>query len=168
MIDKITPRALDKSSDHKLVPKTSMIDALNMYISEDSIDEEGNSGILKNIKGNKNVEYGIGNVWSEDARDHVVWAYDKYGKLPQGAGTSPSATMGIENSIRKIFTSSQFNFPQHGFVKGDIVHKSGSEFYRRDIQLGEYDFEAIAEAIIAYSELNGFSLKLIMRQTRLV
>ena len=183
MIDKITPRALDKSSDHKLVPKTSMIDALNMYISEDSIDEEGNSGILKNIKGNKNVEYGIGNdypinpgvgfkvigsvtdslthicyffVWSEDARDHGVWAYDKYGKLPQGAGTSPSATMGIENSIRKIFTSSQFNFPQHGFVKGDIVHKSGSEFYRRDIQLGEYDFEAIAEAIIAYSELNGF------------
>ena len=173
MIDKITPRALDKSSDHKLVPKTSMIDALNMYISEDSMGDEGNTGVLKNIKGNKNVEYGIGNdypinpgvgfkvigsvtdslthicyffVWSEDARDHGVWAYDKYGKLPQGAGSNLQAPNGIENSIRKIFTSSQFNFPEHGFVKGDVVHKSGSEFYRKGITQGGVDVAATLEA----------------------
>ena len=51
MIDKITPRALDKSSDHKLVPKTSMIDALNLFISEDNIDEEGN----KTSKSDKDI-----------------------------------------------------------------------------------------------------------------
>ena len=51
MIDKITPRALDKSSDHRLVPKTSMIDALNLFITDDNTDAEGNLGVLKNNKG---------------------------------------------------------------------------------------------------------------------
>ena len=41
MIDKITPRGLDKSSDHKLVTKTSMIDALNQYIADDYKNEKG-------------------------------------------------------------------------------------------------------------------------------
>ena len=150
MIDKITPRALDKSSDHRLVPKTSMIDALNLFITDDNTDAEGNLGVLKNIKGNARVRYGfdgdtpvstdsaikvIGSVidgktkicyffvWSMDPQDHGVWAYDKYGKLPQSK-TEPS---GSENSLRKIFTSTQFNFPEHGFVKGDIVYTNTNE-----------------------------------------
>ena len=57
MIDKITPRTLDKSSDYKLVPKTSMIDALNIFITDDNVNEEGNAGVLKNIKGNRNIMY---------------------------------------------------------------------------------------------------------------
>ena len=155
MIDKITPRALDKSSDHRLVPKTSMIDALNLFITDDNTDAEGNLGVLKNIKGNVNVEYGQSNdepisldsalkvigsvtdgktqisyffVWSQDPNDHGVWAYDKYGKLP----TSKTVGMGIPNSLRKIFTSTQFNFPQHGFVKGDIVYTNTNEFEKHD------------------------------------
>jgi hypothetical protein len=47
MIDKITPRFLDKSSDEKLVKKTSFIDALNLYID----DVDGDGGVLKPIKG---------------------------------------------------------------------------------------------------------------------
>ena len=35
-IDKITPHRLDKTSDFKVVPKTSMVDALNILISEDA------------------------------------------------------------------------------------------------------------------------------------
>ena len=155
MIDKITPRALDKSSDHKLVPKTSMIDALNLFITDDNTDAEGNVGVLKNLKGNVNVDYGQTNdepissgsalkvigsvtdgktqisyffVWSQDPQDHGVWAYDKYGKLP----TSKTVGMGIPNSLRKIFTSTQFNFPQHGFVKGDIVYTNTNEFEKHD------------------------------------
>ena len=102
MIDKITPRALDKSSDSKLVPKTSMVDALNIFITDDNVDGEGNVGVLKNIKGNKSVDYAqetdrpsdvsaqikvIGSVtdsktqicyffvWSQEAKDHGVYAY---------------------------------------------------------------------------------------------
>jgi hypothetical protein len=150
MIDKITPRALDKSSDSKLVPKTSMVDALNIFITDDNVDGEGNVGVLKNIKGNKSVDYAqetdrpsdvsaqikvIGSVtdsktqicyffvWSQEAKDHGVYAYDKRGKLP----LSTTSAQGVANSIRKIFTSAQFNFPEHGFVKGDIVYTNTNE-----------------------------------------
>lgn len=183
MIDKITPRALDKSSDHKLVPKTSMIDALNLFISDDNIDEEGNSGVLKNVKGNVNLSYAepydkpvnpgvafkaIGSVtdsitgicyvfmWSEDPRDHGIWAYDKYGKLPHALNLNGAPSSGTPNSIRKVFTSRQFNFPEHGFVKGDIVYKNGSEFRRQDIQRGDLDAEATLAAITQFMEDNGF------------
>ena len=54
-IDKITPRQLDSDADSKLVKKSSFLDALNLY-SGDS--EEGNRGVLKNIKGNKELSYG--------------------------------------------------------------------------------------------------------------
>ena len=151
MIDKITPRALDKSSDSRLVPKTSMVDALNIFITDDNIDGEGNVGVLKNIKGNKNVDYAIDSdaptsttseikvigsitdsktqicyffVWSQNAADHGIYAYDKYGKLPLSRNSGP----GVPNSIRKIFSSAQFNFPEHGFVKGDIVYTNTNEF----------------------------------------
>ena len=46
------------------------------------------------------------------------------GNLPQSK-TEPIP--GSENSLRKIFTSTQFNFPQHGFVKGDIVYTNTNE-----------------------------------------
>ena len=50
MIDKLTPRFLDKSSDYKLVRKTSLIDALNIYVDvEDSADDS--AGVIKPIKG---------------------------------------------------------------------------------------------------------------------
>ncbi len=39
MIDKITPKFLDKSSDFKLVRKTSLIDALNIYIDTETGDD---------------------------------------------------------------------------------------------------------------------------------
>ena len=55
-IDKITPNRLDRSSDFKLIPKTSMVDALNMIVTEDSAnttgDNIGDLGVLKNVKGN--------------------------------------------------------------------------------------------------------------------
>ena len=157
MIDKITPRALDKSSDYKLVPKTSMVDALNLFITDDNVDAEGNVGVLKNIKGNKNIVYAtsadeptlseeggyeggalkvVGSVTdsktqicyffvrSQNPANHGIWAYDKHGKLP----ISKTIPAGTPNSIRKIFTSTQFNFPEHGFVKGDIVYTNTNEF----------------------------------------
>ena len=151
MIDKITPRALDKSSDDKLIAKTSMRDALNLYITDDTSDSEGNVGVLKNIKGTVDIRYAteedfptsrnsllkvIGSVtdsktqicyffvWAQNPSDHGIWAYDKYGKLP----LSKFEPMGVSNSLRKVFTSAQFNFPEHGFVKGNIVYTNTNEF----------------------------------------
>ncbi len=145
-IDKITPIRLDKSSDYKLVPKTSMVDALNMLITEDDSDggdvTTGNLGVLKNLKGNEVIEYVSGNgvggtdakiigsvtdtklkivyffVWSTDPLEHGVYAYDQLGKLP---GASDSA-----GQIRRIHRSNLYKFPEHGFVKGNIVYTSQS------------------------------------------
>ena len=112
MIDKLTPKFLDKSSDYKLVRKTSLIDALNIYVDVET--EEGTGGVIKPIKGNfgistsafdeqfsEDVNYkAIGSVtdevtgivyffvWSEDSSEHGVWAYDHRGVLPQYNGES--------------------------------------------------------------------------------
>ena len=60
-IDKITPNRLDRSSDFKLIPKTSMVDALNMIVTEDSAntpgDNVGDLGVLKNVKGNSAMTF---------------------------------------------------------------------------------------------------------------
>ena len=161
-IDKITPIRLDKSSDFRLVPKTSMVDALNMLISEDETgggdDSTGNLGVLKNVKGNSPILYlaghGIANgnskiigsvtdtklkivyffVWHENIAEHGVWAYDPLGKLPISGDTT--------RRIVRIHRSGLYNFPEHGFVKGDIIYTSQTRLEDEDIKPGtERDFE---------------------------
>jgi len=109
-INKITPRALDKSTDHKLVPATAFIDAVNVVFGEDESNGEGDSGgdagVIKNLRGNSAVFYHreedaiapgdfkiIGTttdhklklvyfyVYHEDINEQGVWVYDPYGKL---------------------------------------------------------------------------------------
>ena len=178
MIEKITPRALDKSSDKKIVSSASMIDALNLFLSEDNIDGEGNKGVLKNLKGTELSDYAwphdkpstqtdgqnygnpskaIGSVtdpetqvvyifmWSHNPQDHGIWAYDPEGKLPHP--WFPELPQ--KNKLRKVFESSQLNFSEHGFVKGDIVYKNSSEFYREDIRLTD---ELDEDAMLAHFE----------------
>ena len=146
-INKITPKRLDRSSDFKLIPPGSMVDALNMLITEDETggddDTIGDAGVLKNIRGNSNMLFAgasdviaegevkiIGSVtdkklkivyfflWHQTPSEHGVWAYDPFGKLPGGGSYT--------NAIRKIHKSNLYNFPQHGFVKGDIIYTSQS------------------------------------------
>ena len=141
-INKIIPVRLDKSSDFKRIPSTSMIDALNMIITEDDSlganDNVGDLGVIKNVKGNTAITIRnpedepapgeakiIGSVtdtklkiiyfflWHEQPSEHGVWAYDPYGKLPLAAQP---------NTIRLIHKSNLYNFPEHGFVKGDIIY----------------------------------------------
>ena len=57
MIDKITPKFLDKSSDFKLVRKTSLIDALNIYIDTETGDDNS-AGVIKPIKGTQAIALG--------------------------------------------------------------------------------------------------------------
>ena len=58
-IDKIIPRQLNKDEDYLLVKTTEMVDALNVRVSE---DDDGNRGVLKNIKGNTEITLSGGDV----------------------------------------------------------------------------------------------------------
>ena len=139
-IDKITPRQLDSDSDSKLAKKSSLLDALNLY-SGDS--EEGNRGVLKNIKGNTKVDSDVAFgenyrvlgsvtdkktdivyffVFSSNPINQGVWAYDPRGLLV-GNG---------QEAVKCIYKSNQFNFPSQGFVKGDVVHINNRTFEDRD------------------------------------
>ena len=125
-IDKLTPRQLNADADSKLLTKSGMLDALNLY----SGDDGGNQGVLKNIKGNsilsgsdslpddarvigkvEDTRTGLAYlfVYSAIASDQGIWVYD------------PNEVLG-DKKIKLIYKSPVFDFPQDGFVKGDIVY----------------------------------------------
>ena len=164
-IDKLTPRQLDSDADNKTISKASMLDALNLYSGPDNdsltivegklTKSDAGNGILKNIKGNEKVEGAllegsrvIGGVedkktrityifvYHPNASKQGVFAYDSEGLLPDSTGPT----------LRKIYTSSQFNFPQNGFVKADIVYSAAVRTFE---DLGE-DFEK--DAIIYFTD----------------
>lgn len=108
-INKITPRALDKATDYKLVPATAFIDAVNVVFGEDESNEGdsgGDAGVIKNLRGNAALSYHrpqdaiapgdfkiIGSttdhklklvyfyVYHENLNEQGIWVYDPYGKL---------------------------------------------------------------------------------------
>ena len=164
-IDKLTPRQLDSDADNKTISKVSMLDALNLYSGPDNdsltilegklTKSDAGNGILKNIKGNKKVEGALPEgsrviggvedkktrityifVYNSNASNQGVFAYDSEGLLP--GSTEPT--------LRKIYTSPQFNFPQNGFVKADIVYSAAVRTFKN---LGE-DFEK--DAIIYFTD----------------
>ena len=153
-IDKLIPRQLTPDADSKLVRKTSFLDALNIYSGD---YEEGNQGVLKNIKGNKEVSGSetlpddariIGKVedvrtglvyffvYSEDAAEQGVGVYDAAGALPDSE----------PHQLSVVYKSPVFNFPQNGFVKGDVVYTNAVRTFE---DLG-VDFEK--DAIIYFTD----------------
>ena len=163
-IDKLTPKYLSSDSDNKLAAKNVMLDAINLYIGGDDSDSSlnGGDGVLKNVKGNLKV---LGSeslpmgavvlgkiedtkakllylfVWAPSGAQHSVWVYDPLGRLPDA----------VVNSLRPVYSSDQFNFPQDGFVKADIVYSSSREDATREQfdSLGS-DFEK--DAIIYFTD----------------
>ena len=135
MIEKKRPRVLNSSKDSRVRGPEEMYDALNINASSDygEDDEGGNMGVIKAAQGNVSVSSFqnlfqnehqrrvIGSVlddqhnviyyfvWSDDAKEQGVWAYDTDMFFP---GT---------HSIKKIYNSSLFKFPSNGFVKADVV-----------------------------------------------
>ena len=120
MIDKLTPKFLDKSSDYKLVRKTSLIDAINIYIDTET-GEDNSGGVIKPIKGTEAIAINdndaaltadtaykaIGSVtdentgivyffvWSENVNEHGIWAYDSRGVLPSYNSVASDAVQDI-------------------------------------------------------------------------
>lgn len=163
-IDKLTPRQLDADSDSKLVKKTAMLDALNLYSGDTGgSGGDGDMGVLKNIKGNVQVIEAealpddarvIGKVedkktslvylfvYSETAADQGVWVFDPEGRLPG----SP-----LEPSLRLVYKSKYFNFPQNGFVKADIIQSNATtDQVREGFNSLGVDFEK--DAIIYFTD----------------
>lgn len=166
-VDKRTPRVLNSDADNKAINKVSMLDALNVYAGPETQDPfgsqkniyDGGEGVLKNIKGTELISHPenepfpagarlVGSVedqktditylfvYAPDATNHSIWAYDRYGKLP-GSNS---------NSLRLIYKSAQFNFPQNGFVKGDIVRTNASQ------TLGDLGVEFDKDALIYFTD----------------
>ena len=137
-IDKVTPQRLNTSVDARYRPNTDMSDALNVTFGDDhkssagDVTSGGDFGVLKPTAGNKAVEGSmlsstsriIGSVtddvlglifffvWSANADEMGVWAYDRDGILPGSTA----------DTYIEVYTSSRFAFPAQGFVDGDIVH----------------------------------------------
>ena len=135
MIDKIQPRKLDRDTDQKLVQKTSMIDALNVYVDENLSGEDGNAGVIKPVLGTDGLNFTDGTqiaspdvrvlgstvddltnvmyfyVWTNRASEQGVYAYDH------------DSVLSSQGGLVKVFTSEVFNFPPDGFVTGDVVYK---------------------------------------------
>jgi len=142
-INKITPRQLSPDVDSKLTPSTSFLDALNVHTGD---HEEGNEGVLKNIKGTTSLfisSSGIDNlpsnarvigkvvdprtdvvylfVFSSSGADQGIWAYDPNAVLPP-TGESPNN----KHSLKLVYKSPMFNFKSDGFVKADIVYSNSA------------------------------------------
>ena len=153
-VDKRIPRVLNSDADSKIINKVSMLDALNLYSGPDNdgfqngIKNDSGEGVLKNIKGTEEVLIHAGEdlpsncrvlgsvedpktsityffVYDTNANNHGVWAYDKNDILNTVSGGVSSNVA----SIRLIYKSKQFNFPQNGFVKGDIVYSNASRSF---------------------------------------
>ena len=157
MISKNTPRQLDKSTDERLIAPTSMVDALNAYVSSsaDSTTLDGDSGVLKNIRGTEliattdvssSVSYKVIGavadtkiklvylfVWASDASKQGVYVYDPEGKLPTSNSSGPSGVKGI----KRVYASNRFNFPKDGFVTGDIVYGT-KNFFRQTASYADF------------------------------
>lgn len=143
MINKVTPRKLNPSLDSRLRKKDEMLDALNVDIKSDSDGDSGDVGVLKPIKGSLGIEFTessqavdndttrrvIGSVtdekndiifyflFSELAEEQGVYAYDPNNILSDTGG----------GSVKTVYTSPLFNFPENGFVKADVVYTTNHE-----------------------------------------
>ena len=164
-INKITPRQLSPDVDSKLVPSTSFLDALNIHTGD---HEQGNEGVIKNIKGNSLIstyvdpdDAGdttealpddarlIGKV--EDTRTGIVYLFVfSETATDQGIwGYDPYNKLdgSVEGgNLRLIYKSAQFGFKPNGFVKANIVYTNASRTFTN---LGE-EFEK--DAIIYFTD----------------
>jgi len=176
MINKLFPRKLNRSLDSKLRKPEDMIDAINVVIGDEFSQEGdganssvGNVGVLKPVVSNRGISNNteldqlpanrnvkiIGSVtddqvgviyffvWCDFAPAQGVYAYDQYGVLPGSQG----------ECVRKVFTHPQFNFPQNGFVKGDVVHTGDGFSYKApDFTPDILDYDADRASIIYFTD----------------
>ena len=124
-IDKLTPRYLNKDEDPRIVKSVELIDALNIRVSN---DEDGNAGVLKNIKGNTVVAYKntsdtlpagdnkvLGNVTNLQKDEVFYFVYNS------NSDHSIYKYSVSSDKVIKVYQDSVLEFTENGFVKADII-----------------------------------------------
>ena len=134
MINKVVPRKLNQSSDSKIRSKEDMIDALNVSISSDERNSEGNEGVIKPVKSNVNIsgtafdsdgsKTVLGKL--EDTKNDVVYFFvhctDQNKSGVYAYDPNNYFTGHNPDEIIELFTNAEFNFDQTSFVKGDVTY----------------------------------------------
>ena len=124
MIERITPRKLNKDTDERSLKPTELKDAMNVSVG---IDTEGDSGVLKLADGNDYVSLsdamasidGVKTVIgsAEDEELGVVYFFVHNSNNNHAIFAYSAKT----NTYRLIFSHPSLNFSSTGFVKGDVV-----------------------------------------------
>lgn len=124
-VDKLTPRYLNKDNDPRVLKSIELVDALNIRVSN---DDNGNAGVVKNIKGNTVVAYKntgdtlpagtnkvighVSNLQKDEVfyfvynsnNNHTIYKYSLAG-----------------DRVIKVYQDSVLKFTENGFVKADII-----------------------------------------------
>ena len=124
-IDKLFPRYLNKDDDDRILKSIELSDALNIRVSN---DDDGNSGVIKNVKGNTVVAYAsasdtlpsgtnrtIGNVTNMQKDEVYYFVYNS-----NGDHTIYKYSVKL-NRATKIYQDSVLGFSEKSFVKGDVI-----------------------------------------------
>jgi len=129
-IDKLTPRYLNKDDDFLIVKSVEMVDALNVHVGN---NEDGNSDVLKNSRGNSAISIAIGS------------------ELPAGSNIVVGSGLNVEKSeivfavynsngshslyhyatstdqVRLVYRDSVLGFTPMCFVKFDFIVKENGD-----------------------------------------
>ena len=124
-IDKLFPRYLNKDDDDRILKSVELSDALNIRASN---DDEGNAGVVKNVKGNTIVAYAsssdtlpagtnrtIGNVTSIQKDEVYYFVYNSNGNHTIYKYSVNS------NRATKIYQDPVLGFSEKSFVKADLI-----------------------------------------------
>ena len=124
-IDKLIPQYLNSDTDQKLVKSVEMTDNLNVRVSN---DDEGTSGVVKNVKGNESVSPKtssdtvptgdnrvIGSVANEQNKEilFLVWnSFNNHGIYRLDL---------TSNTYQKLYEDSVLNFKKYSYAKCDVI-----------------------------------------------
>ena len=124
-VDKLTPRYLNKDNDPRVLKSIEMLDALNVRISN---DDDGNAGVLKNVKGNTVVSYKntsdtlpsgtnkvIGHVANLQKDEVFYFVYNS-----SNSHSIYKYSLSSEKVI-KVYQDTILRFQENGFVKADVI-----------------------------------------------
>ena len=138
MIDKIFPRKLNRSKDARLQGKTEMYDALNISIDDldgndgsPGSDGTGDAGVIKPVKGNKQLDHPF--VQDETGSKRVVGGVADqvnnhlYVFVFSDIAEEQGVYRVVGNTLSAVYTSEHFQFVHDDFVKGDIVYQADGE-----------------------------------------
>jgi len=130
-IDKLIPQYLSSDTDQKLVKSVEMIDNLNIRVSN---NDEGTSGVLKNIKGTEAVtafsplhalpdgeNRVIGSVDNSKSNEVLFFLWNSNGD--HGIYRIDS----IYNTFKKVYQDSVLGFTKLAFVDSDIIINEAEE-----------------------------------------